>query len=79
MAFDSGGVASWPMTATFILAFSQGAAEAFDGAVVMVEGFGVNAMVALTPVIALQVLGLLYAKKSVKEAEPGGTECREEV
>ena len=45
----------------------------------MVEGFGVNAMVALTPVIALQVLGLLYAKKSVKEAEPGGTECREEV
>jgi hypothetical protein len=79
MAFDSGGVASGPMTATFILAFAQGAAEAIEGADVMVEGFGVIAMVALTPVIALQVLGLLYAKKSVKEAEPGGTECREEV
>jgi len=79
MAFDSGGVASGPMTATFILAFAQGVAEAIEGADVMVEGFGMIAMVAMTPVIALQVLGLLYAKKSVKEAEPGGTGSREEV
>jgi hypothetical protein len=79
MAFDSGGVASGPMTATFILAFAQGAAEAVEGANVMIEGFGVIAMVALTPVIALQVLGLMYKKKSEREAEPDGTKCREEV
>lgn len=66
IAFDSGGVASGPMTATFILAFTQGAAEATEGADVLVDGFGMIAMVALTPIIALQVLGLVYKKKSVK-------------
>lgn len=60
MAFDSGGVASGPMTATFILAFAQGAADAFEGANVMVDGFGLIAMVALTPLIALQTLGGIY-------------------
>jgi len=67
MAFDAGGVASGPMTATFVLAFAQGVAEAVEGADVMVDGFGVIAMVATTPIIALQVLGLLYKIKSVKE------------
>jgi len=66
IAFDSGGVASGPMTATFILAFTQGAAEAIEGADVLVDGFGMIAMVALTPIIALQILGLIYKKKSVK-------------
>lgn len=60
IAFDSGGVASGPMTATFILAFAQGAAEAIEGANVLIDGFGVIAMVALTPIIALQILGLMY-------------------
>jgi len=67
IAFDSGGVASGPMTATFILAFTQGAAEAIEGANVLVDGFGVIAMVALTPLIALQILGLIFKRKSVKE------------
>jgi hypothetical protein len=66
MAFDSGGVASGPMTATFILAFIQGAAEAVDGANVLVDGFGMIAMVGLTPLIALQVLGLIFKMKSNK-------------
>lgn len=66
MAFDSGGVASGPMTATFILAFAQGAAEAIEGANVLVDGFGVIAMVAMTPIIALQVLGVLYKINSRK-------------
>lgn len=66
IAFDSGGVASGPMTATFILAFAQGVAEAIEGADVLREGFGMIAMVALTPLIALQVLGLIYKIKSVK-------------
>jgi hypothetical protein len=66
IAFDSGGVASGPMTATFILAFAQGAAEAIEGANVMVDGFGMIAMVALTPLIALQILGLIFKVKSKK-------------
>lgn len=71
IAFDSGGVASGPMTATFVLAFAQGAAEAIDGANVLVDGFGVIAMVAMTPLIALQILGLIYKIKSVKKDVDG--------
>ncbi|AGA68439.1 Protein of unknown function (DUF1538) [Desulfitobacterium dichloroeliminans LMG P-21439] len=67
IAFDAGGVASGPMTATFILAFAQGAAEAIEGANVLVDGFGVIAMVAMTPIIALQTLGFIFKIKSVKE------------
>jgi hypothetical protein len=67
IAFDSGGVASGPMTATFILAFAQGVAEATPGADVLLDGFGVIAMVALTPLIALQILGLLYKCKASKK------------
>jgi hypothetical protein len=66
IAFDSGGVASGPMTATFILAFAQGAAEAIEGADVLLDGFGIIAMVALTPLITLQILGLIYQIKSRK-------------
>ncbi len=64
MAFDSGGVASGPMTATFILAFSQGVAQATESADVLVDGFGTIAMVAMTPIIALQLLGLLFSLES---------------
>lgn len=66
IGFDSGGVASGPMTATFILAYTQGAAEAVEGANVLVDGFGVIAMVAMTPLIALQILGLIFKIKSRK-------------
>ncbi len=66
IAFDSGGVASGPMTATFILAFAQGAAEAIEGADVLADGFGIIAMVALTPLLTLQILGLIYKIKSRK-------------
>ncbi len=66
IAFDSGGVASGPMTATFILAFTQGVADAVEGADVIVDGFGMIAMVALTPLITLQILGLIFKAKSRK-------------
>lgn len=66
IAFDSGGVASGPMTATFILAFAQGVAEAIEGADVLREGFGMISMVALTPLITLQILGLIFKIKSAK-------------
>ncbi|NLK73295.1 MAG: DUF1538 domain-containing protein, partial [Clostridiales bacterium] len=64
IAFDSGGVASGPMTATFILAFARGAAEAIEGANVLIDGFGIIAMVAMTPIITLQILGLMFRRKS---------------
>lgn len=66
IAFDSGGVASGPMTATFILAFAQGLAMAVDGADVLIDGFGIIAMVAMTPIITLQLLGLIYKMKAKK-------------
>jgi len=66
MSFDSGGVSSGPMTATFILAFAQGAAASTEGADVLVDGFGLIAMVAMMPIIALEILGLIFKLKTVK-------------
>ncbi|WP_041556436.1 DUF1538 domain-containing protein [Carnobacterium sp. 17-4] len=66
MAFDAGGVASGPMTATFILAFVQGAAESIEGANVLLDGFGMIAMVAMMPIITLEILGILFKIKSRK-------------
>ncbi len=59
IAFDSGGVASGPMTATFLLPLAQGACIAVGGNIVT-DAFGVVAMVAMTPLITIQVLGLVY-------------------
>jgi hypothetical protein len=57
IAFDSGGVASGPMTTTFILPFAIGACEMVGGDV-MTDAFGIVAMVAMTPLITIQVMGL---------------------
>ena len=67
IAFDSGGVASGPMTATFVLAFAQGAANAISTANVLIDGFGVIAMVAMTPLVAIQILGLIFKIKAKRE------------
>lgn len=68
IAFDSGGVASGPMTATFLLPLAQGACLAVGGNVVT-DAFGVVAMVAMTPLITLQILGLVYRIKNSKSAK----------
>ncbi len=57
VAFDSGGVASGPMTATFLLPFAMGACEAVGGNL-MTDAFGLVAMVAMTPLVTIQLLGL---------------------
>ena len=57
IAFDSGGVASGPMTTTFILPFAMGACRALGGNV-MQDAFGIVAMVAMTPLITIQLMGL---------------------
>ncbi len=62
IAFDSGGVASGPMTTTFLLPLSIGVCEAVGGNVMM-DAFGVVALVALTPLIAIQIMGLAYRIK----------------
>ncbi len=68
IAFDSGGVASGPMTATFLLPFAMGACQQVGGNIVQ-DAFGIVAMVAMTPLIAIQVLGVLYRIKSGRSQE----------
>ena len=58
IAFDSGGVASGPMTSGFILPFAVGACVGVQGeAAVLRDAFGVVALVAMTPLITIQLLG----------------------
>ncbi|MCM1322351.1 MAG: DUF1538 domain-containing protein [Bacteroides sp.] len=66
IAFDSGGVASGPMTSTFILSFTLGA-SAVSGGNPVTDAFGVIALVAMTPLITIQILGILFAYKKKKE------------
>ncbi len=66
IAYDAGGVASGPMTATFVLAFAQGAAMEIPTANVMVDGFGVIAMVAMAPVLSIMILGAVFRHKEAK-------------
>ena len=66
IAFDSGGVASGPMATTFILPFAIGACESVGGNV-LTDAFGIVAMIAMTPLIAIQVMGLAGEIKRKKE------------
>lgn len=74
IAFDAGGVATGPMTATFILAFVQGAASAFEGANLLRDGFGMIALVATAPIITLQILGFIFQARSRKQGVDTGAE-----
>lgn len=72
IAFDSGGVASGPMTATFLLPFAMGACQAVGGNIVR-DAFGIVAMVAMTPLIAIQIQGVVY-KYRLRRQEKTETE-----
>lgn len=63
IAFDSGGVASGTMTATFVLPFALGACESAGGNI-MTDAFGTVALVAVTPLIMIQLLGLVHNRKA---------------
>jgi hypothetical protein len=79
IAFDSGGVASGPMTATFLLPFAVGACTAVGGNIVE-DAFGVVAMVAMTPLIAIQILGLIFRIKQARaSAEISETAEQEDI
>lgn len=78
IAFDSGGVASGPMTSTFLLPLAMGACTAVGGNVVT-DAFGVVALVAMAPLLAIQIMGLIYmhkskATKAVPQMEEGFSE-----
>ena len=66
IAFDSGGVASGPMAATFILPFAIGACSTLGNSVIL-DAFGLVAFIALTPLIAIQILGIVYNYKLSKQ------------
>jgi len=63
IAFDSGGVATGPMTVTFVLAMAIGVASAIEGRDPLMDGFGMIALVALSPILTVLILGLLYGRK----------------
>ena len=69
IAFDSGGVASGPMTATFLLPLAMGACSAVGGDMSS-DAFGVVAMVAMTPLIAIQILGLYFRIRQARTVPP---------
>lgn len=73
IAFDSGGVASGPMTTTFLLPFAIGACISVGGEIVS-DAFGVVAMVAMTPLITIQVLGLIFKLQEKKSSGEKGAE-----
>ncbi len=68
IAFDSGGVASGPLTSTFVLSFALGAANSASGSS---DSFGVIALVAMMPLIAIQIMGIVYKIKTSKNKQGG--------
>lgn len=63
IAFDSGGVASGVMASTFLLPFSLGICASLNGNVLS-DAFGMVAMIALAPLLAIQALGIFFKRKA---------------
>lgn len=69
IAFDSGGVASGPMSATFLLPLAMGASVALQGNILS-DAFGIVALVAMTPIVTIQLLGYFMLHKSKPKNSP---------
>ncbi|ASV96364.1 DUF1538 domain-containing protein [Enterococcus durans] len=67
MAFDNGGVATGPMCSTFLLSMCVSIAAQIEGRDPITDGFGVVAMIALTPILSTLVLGYIYKRKDEKD------------
>jgi hypothetical protein len=76
IAFDSGGVCSGPMTSTFLLPFAIGACATAGH---MEDAFGIVAIVAMTPLVVVQFLGLIYRKRFVTKTVAGVGAAVDEV
>jgi hypothetical protein len=72
IAFDSGGVCSGPLTSTFLLPFAMGACQG-SGGDLMQDAFGLVAMVAMAPLIVIQIIGFIYSvrMRSMQAARAG--------
>ena len=82
IAFDAGGVASGVMAATFLLPLSIGISSAMGATsdTIMLDAFGTIALVAMTPTISIQILGIVFkAKKTAAEVPCADTEIIELV
>ena len=77
IAFDSGGVASGAMTASFMLPMAIGFCDALGGNI-GADGFGLVAFVAATPLIAIQILGVIFKIKNRKALAKEKAEVPEE-
>jgi hypothetical protein len=71
IAFDAGGVATGPMTVTFILSMAVGAAKSVENRNPLTDGFGMVSLVALTPILSVLILGLLYKRKANRKLKEG--------
>ncbi|ADC51244.1 hypothetical protein BpOF4_15975 [Alkalihalophilus pseudofirmus OF4] len=69
IAFDSGGVATGPMTVTFILAIAVGVASVTEGRDPLMDGFGMIALVALAPILSVLILGVLFERQGRESNE----------
>jgi hypothetical protein len=67
IAFDSGGVCSGPMSSTFLLPFAMGTCKGVGGNL-LIDAFGIIAMVAMTPLIVIQMMGLVYQYRTRQAA-----------
>jgi hypothetical protein len=63
IAFDAGGAATGPMTVTFILSMMVGVSKQLENRDPLLDGFGMVSLVALTPILAILILGLLYNRR----------------
>ncbi|CDQ17832.1 Protein of unknown function [Halobacillus karajensis] len=76
IAFDSGGVATGPMTATFILALFVGISSVIEGRDPLVDGFGMVALVALAPILSVLTLGIIYRRKEQEQYDKDQTRTK---
>lgn len=67
IAFDSGGVATGPMTVTFVMALGIGVAAALENRYPVLDGFGLIALVALAPILSMMVIGVFNSNKKGKK------------
>ncbi len=68
IAFDAGGVATGPMTVTFVLATAVGIATVMEDRDPVADGFGLIALVALAPILSVMILGMFYTLRGRKRA-----------
>ena len=73
VAFDSGGVASGTMTVTFVLAMTVGIATGIEGRDPLLDGFGVVGLVALTPILSVLLLGIIFGGEQEENEDSSGS------